>query len=244
MVISEKYNYCFIEYPRSASYAIRNELLTNYAGEDYLEKHGSLKSFKKSLPTGHKDYFVFCSIRNPLRDLISVYNVNKNNSSGRATPEFWKNYQWYIRYRELRRAKFFQYSDDTSFPCFFDELFHLPYVKPRIIAELSQDNYDYIIKVESLQNDFSIVLKKMGITQVREVPFSNVSTTREKDIDVYYPPHLRKKAVRVLGPMMKYMGYDFPHHWDVSSPPLYSRLYFELVKHFASFFWEYVKYKK
>jgi len=244
MVISKKYKYCFIEYPRSASYAIRNELLKYYDGEDYLTKHGKLQDFKKSIPTCHKDYFTFCSIRNPLRDLISIYNINKHNSSGRATPEFWKNYKWYIRYRELRRSKFFLSSDDTSFQKFFDKLFHLPYIKPRIITELSQDNYNYIIRVESLQKDFSIALKKMGIPQVREVPFYNVSTKKEKDIDIYYPPYLRKKAVRLLGPMMDYMGYDFPHSWNVSSPPLYSRLYFELVKHFASFFWKYVNYTK
>lgn len=244
MVISPKYKYCFIEYPRSASYAIRKELLKYYGGEDYLTKHGKLNDFRRSLPDDFKDYFVFCSIRNPLRDVISVYNVNKHNSSGRATPEFWKNYKWYIRRRELRRSKFFQNYEDTSFPKFFDKLFHLPYIKPRIIAELSKDNFNYIIKVESLQEDFSIVLEKLGIDQVREVPRYNVSTKKERDIDTYYPPHLRKKTVRVLGPMMEFMGYEFPASWNATSPPFLSRLYFGIIKHVASFFWEHVNYTK
>jgi hypothetical protein len=244
MVISERYKYCFIEYPRSASYAIRKELIRYYGGEDYLTKHGKLNDFKNSKPKTYGDYFIFCSIRSPLRDLISVYNINKHNSSGRAESKFWKNYKWFIRYRELRRSKFFRLSEDISFPNFFDQLFHLPYIKPRIIAELSHENYNYIIKVESLQKDFSAALRMLGIPQVREVPFYNVSTKRERDINTYYPPHLRQKVVRVLGPIMEFMGYNFPPSWNVTSIPLTSRIYFEFVKHLASFFWEHVNYTK
>lgn len=244
MVISEKYKYCFIEYPRSASYAIRNELMQYYGGEEYLTKHGKLQDFRRSLKGKEGDYFVFCSIRNPLRDIISVYNINKHNSSGRAKPDFWKNYKWYIRYRELRRSKFFKMNEDTSFPVFFDQLFNMPYIKPRIVAELKNGNYDHVIRVENLQNDFSAVLKKLGIEQVREVPQFNVSTKKEKDMDTYYPEKIRKKAIRVLGPMMKYMGYEFPESWGVKSVPISSLLYFNVMKIFAAIFWDYISYTK
>ena len=117
-------------------------------------------------------------------------------------------------------------------------------MKPRIVAELSPENYNYIIRVENLQDDFSAVLDKIGISQVREVPRYNVSTKEEKDLDSYYPPHLRKKAVRILGPMMDFMGYTFPDHWEVSSSPVMSQLYFNSVRQLASFFWDHVNYQK
>jgi len=244
MVISKKYKYCFIEYPRSASYAIRNELLEFYNGEDWVHKHARYKDFVKSLPDGYKDYFVFCSIRNPMRDIISIYNINRTNSSGRAQPGFWKNNKWYIRMHELRRAKFFDNNLDTSFQTFFKKLFILPYIKPRIIAELSTERFDYIIRVENLQEDFSTVLKKIGIQQVQPVRSYNVSTRQEVDLDVCYPEELRKKAVRILGPMMKFMGYDFPETWGVKKIPVSSRLYFNIMKPASKFFWNYISYSK
>src|SRR5260370_15026421 len=100
MVISKKYKYCFIEYPRSASYAIRAELMQFYDGEDWLDKHSSYRDFVKVLPGEHQDYFAFCSIRNPLEDIVSIYNIYRTNASGRARPEFWKDYKWYIRLYE------------------------------------------------------------------------------------------------------------------------------------------------
>ncbi len=240
MVISKKNKYCFIEYPRSASYAIRNELLEFYEGEDWLYKHSRYKDFVNSLSGEYKDYFVFCSIRNPMRDIISIYNINRTNSSGRANPEFWKTAKWYIRKHELRRAKFFDTSKDKSFQAFFKKLFFLPYIKPRIIAELSNEKFDCVIKVESIQEDFSKVLKRIGLKQVQPVRFSNVSTKKEIDLDIYYPEKLRKKALRVLGPMMKFMGYDFPKSWNVKKIPFHSQLFFNIMKPAAFIYWHYL----
>lgn len=244
MVISKKFKYCFIEYPRSASYAIRNELLEFYDGEDWLQKHSRYRDFVKSLPQEYKNYFVFCSIRNPLEDIISVYNINRTNNSSRATPEFWKDHKWYIKMRELRRANFFRNNQDTSFQNFFKKLFILPYIKPRIIAELPYNYFNFIIKVENLQEDFSIVLKKLGIKQVRPVPFYNVSTKNRIDLDVYYPKELRKKTVRILGPIMKFMNYDFPKNWNVTKIPVSSQLYFNIMKPIAACFWNHTDYLK
>lgn len=245
MIISRKYKYCFIEYPRSASYAIRKELMAFYGGEDWLEKHSSYRAFVKSLPGEHKNFFVFGSIRNPLEDIVSIYNIYRTNASGRATPDFWKNYKWYIRWYEMRRASFFRGTGDKSFQAFFKCYFGLPYVKPRILAEFSDAKLDYIIHVETIQQDFASVLKRMGIQQVRPITVVNRSSEDIIDLDNYYDtPELRDRAVRVVGPMMKFMGYEFPRHWKAKRVPLASRLYFAAVKPFASYFWNNVEYRR
>ena len=244
MVISRKYKYCFIEYPRSASYAIRKDLMQFYGGEDWLEKHSSYHAFVKSLPEEHQDYFVFASIRNPLEDIVSIYNVYRTNASGRATPEFWKNYKWYIRWYEMRRAKFFSGDGDKSFQEFFKHYFRLPYVKPRIVAEFSDAKIDHIIRVENLQHDFAAVLKKMNIPQVRPIEIVNRSSEDHIDLDKYYTEDIRQRAVRVVGPMMKFMGYNFPQHWKAMEVPRASRVYFAAVKPLASYFWNNVEYRR
>lgn len=243
MIISRTHKYCFIEYPRSASYAIRRELLELYDGEVWCDKHSPYRDFVQSLPNEYQDYFVFCSIRSPLTDVVSIYNVNRTNNSGRAQPEFWKHYRWYIRARELRRAKFFQNNDDPSFERFFNAYFHLPYIKPRILSELKSGGINAIIRVEHLEEDFARVLKGIGLEQRRPVSKINVSTKDEVSLDELYPPSLRPKAVRVLGPMMRYMGYEFPPHWN-ARVPFSSELYFRLITPFARFFWDHVGYVK
>ena len=184
MVISRKHRYCFIEYPRSASYAIRKELIELYDGENWLNKHASHQQFVQSLPTEHQDYFLFCSVRNPLADIVSIYNVNRTNNSGRADPEFWKDAGWYIRWHEMRRAKFFRANNSPSFAMFFDALFHLPFVKPRVVSELTSVGYDAVIRVETLQEDFRIVLQRLGLAQLRSVSSVNVSTSETLDLDI------------------------------------------------------------
>src|ERR1051326_4710605 len=232
MVISRKYKYCFIEYPRSASYAIRTELMQFYGGEDWLEKHSRYRDFMKSMPAEHLSYFIFCSIRNPLQDIVSMYNINRANSSGRARADFWKryNYKWYIRLHELRRAKFFAGDGDKSFQEFFKRYFSLPYVKPRIVAEFGRLKFDHIIRVENLHEDFAAVLTKLGIPQIRPVQVVNRSSEDNIDLDSYYTQEIRQRAVRVVGPMMEFMGYSFPAHWNITKIPLLSRLYFAAVK--------------
>jgi hypothetical protein len=240
MVISRKHRYCFIEYPRSASYAIRKELIELYDGEHWLNKHSSHKQFMESLPTEYKNYFLFCSIRNPLTDVVSIYNVNRTNNSGRADPEFWNDAKWYVRLHEMRRARFFRGNANASFSKFFDELFHLPFVKIRVVSELKSAGYDAVIRVENLQEDFAMVLKRLGLEQLRSVSSVNVSTTEKSDLNDVYPPELRRKAVRVLGPMMEFMGYDFPADWNVKRVPYSSQLYFEFIKPFAVIFYNHL----
>lgn len=244
MIISRKHKYCFIEYPRSASYAIRTELLKFYGGEDWLQKHSSYKAFVNSLPGEHQDYFVFCSLRTPLEDVVSIYNIYRTNASGRAKPEFWRDYKWYIRRRELRRAKFFAGAGDKSFQQFFARFFAMPYVKPRIVAELYRARFNHIIRVENLQEDFAVVLRKLGLRQIRPVQVVNRSSGGGIDLDAYYPIELRRRAVRVLGPMMRFMDYDFPQHWNVPAVPWSSRLYFAAVKPLAAWFANNVAYGK
>ncbi len=244
MVISKKHKYCFIEYPRSASYAIRKELLEFYDGENWLEKHSRYKDFAQSLPDDFKDYFVFCSIRNPMRDIISIYNINKTNASGRATPEFWTNRKWYIRMHELRRAEFFKKEGDKSFPTFFLSLFRLPYIKPRIIVEFATVKFDYIIRVENLQKDFAEVLQKLGLERKQPVRSYNVSTKGKVDLNDYYPNRIRKRAVWILGPMMNLMGYEFPEEWKVKRIPVLSKLYFKMMEPMCHIYWDYLNHSK
>lgn len=70
---------------------------------------------------------------------------------------------------EVKRFTFLQNNKETIFQDFLKKVFILPYLKPRIIAELYNKKYDYIIRIDNLQEDFSIVLQKLGLKQVRPV---------------------------------------------------------------------------
>jgi hypothetical protein len=215
-----------------------------YGGEDWLDKHSSYRAFARSLPQEHRDYFVFCSIRNPLEDIVSIYNIYRTNASGRALPEFYRNYRWYIRRHQLRRAKFFSARGDKSFQEFFRRFFRWPYVKPRVAAELHHARFDYVIRVEKLQDEFAAVLERLGLRQVRPVPVVNRCGEDSIDLDSYYPEEIRRRAVRIVGPMMDFMGYRFPDHWNEPSVPQSSRLYFAALRPFAAWFWNNVPYLK
>jgi hypothetical protein len=244
MIISKKHKYCFVEYPRSASYSIRKELIEHYDGQEWLNKHSRYQDFLDSMPTDYHNYYFFCSIRNPLTDLISIYNINRTNRSGRAKEDFWKDSKWFIRHRELRRARFFIESEDTSFQTFFKKLFKLPYIKPRILAELSNAKYNRIIRVENLQVDFKRVLEDLELEPKGFVRRSNVSTKNEINLNKYYPEELRDRAVKILGPMMQFMGYDFPETWKIKKIPATSKLFFLIMTPLSTFFWNHINYKK
>lgn len=242
MIISEKYKYCFIEYPRSASYAIQKELLELYEGEEWLDKHSTCLDFIKSRPKDHNEFFIFCSTRNPLEDLISVYNINRTNNSGRAEAEFWKDYKWYIRMRELRRAKYFQNNSNPSFHDFFIKMFRTPYIRPRIIADFLTGRIDHIIRLETIQDDFNYALGKVGLKPKREISRVNVSTREPIDLDQMYPIKVRNHAFKILGPSMNFMRYEFPNSWSPAKIPASSSLIFNCAKPIIKRFWKYVPY--
>jgi len=47
MVYSEKYNYLFVQLPRTGNTAISKELIENYSGQRILKKHSKYKEFIK-----------------------------------------------------------------------------------------------------------------------------------------------------------------------------------------------------
>lgn len=47
MVISHKYEYLFVELPRTGTTAIHNELLEKYDGQGILSKHANYRDFLK-----------------------------------------------------------------------------------------------------------------------------------------------------------------------------------------------------
>ena len=120
----------------------------------------------------------------------------------------------------------------------------MPYIKPRIVAELNNHKYNRIIRVENLQEDFTDVLNDLNLQQKQNVRRYNVSTKENIDINELYPEKLRKKAVWVLGPMMQFMGYEFPDSWNIKKIPVTSKMYFAIMKPISIFFWNFVKYKK
>lgn len=203
MIISDKYKYLFIEFPRTASTAIAKELLKYYDGTSILHKHATYHEFLKVASGKEKTYFVFSTIRNPLDKTVSAYL---------KLYSYWQNkdlskYDLITKLYMRKRLKFIK-NKETNFPIFFNKFYHLPYDDWSI---LDHKKFAFIIRYENIQNDFSEVLKKLNIKQKRALPIINKTENKKNNFYHYYTPEIRKKAKRIFSPYMQKWGYHFPN---------------------------------
>ena len=165
MVISHKYKYLFIEVYRTGSTAISSELCELYDGEKILSKHSRYHEFLKIASEEEKKYFVFSGIRNPMDMVVSGYLKMKNDHKGRYTnPSEWRRNGGTISDKNL---KLYQTVKDLTFEEYFNKYFKLPYDNWTNVAH---GKFDFIIKFENIQKDFSEVLRRLHIEQKRELP--------------------------------------------------------------------------
>ncbi len=210
MVISHKYRYLFIEIPLTGSWAIYHELCKHYGGIPILHKHASYPEFLQTATVDEKEFFVFAGLRNPLDTAVSSYFKYKtDHKNAFSNPEHLKSMK--VDSLDVKRFEFIR-DTNASFKTFFmqSSFWERPYSG---MFELSSNHLDFVIRHENLQDDFTEVLRILGIAQVRPVPILNKTQGREADWRSYYTPPMIEKAKRVYGPFMMKWGYEFPDTW-------------------------------
>lgn len=239
MVISHQHRYLFVEVPLTASWAIRYELCRHYGGTPILHKHATYPEFCRRATAAERQYFVFGTVRNPMDEVVSRYfrlvsdhkGVFSDPGRGRSLEAEPVDRQRYDFVRS-RRADF-----DTFFLRYHRRAFGS-------LIDIDSDRYDAVIRYESLQADFSHVLRRLGIREVGPVPVTNATSGKPKDWASFYSERTRARAQRVFGPFMRKWGYEFPQDWPAWEPLSRHELEFRLLCWLRTVYMSRVRYDR
>jgi hypothetical protein len=226
MIISHKYRYVFVEAPHTGSTAISRELCELYDGQSILYKHANYSEFKRYANGAEKNYFIFSSVRNPLDERVSAYvkflNNHKSNYNNKC--KLARNGGW-ISDRDIVRYKFIQ-NKDNNFSDFLKKFHTYPYTHH---INNNKKYCNFVIRFEHLQEDFSKVLKMIGITQIRPLPVLNKTKGKKNYLD-YYDDNVIDHAVKIFSPFMEEWSYSFPDSWPDINHNFLNHFKYYLIK--------------
>jgi hypothetical protein len=238
MIISHKHRYLFVEIPFTGTTAIGQELCDYYDGQPILWRHSYYAEFLKIASPNERDYFVFCSIRNPLDITVTqYYKIVTNHREKFTDPEKLKRRSS----RDQRgKTKLYQVltEGNIDFQTYFLNYYKRPY---NSWAGLIRGHFDYLIRFESLQEDFARVLRLLGLEPERPLPVRNATRERKKDFWSYYTPAMIPRAKRVFGPFMKQWGYQFPPEWGEANVTWLNQFEFEIFTLLKKIKWTYFR---
>jgi hypothetical protein len=239
MIISHKRKYLFVELPLTGTTAISRELRENYDGVEYLHKHATYLEFLRAATAEERTYFVFSNIRNPMDVAVSLYFKYRTNHKQRFTDKSrLREHKILVRFDDLRKFRFIQ-KNEASFAEFFLRFYCLPYNN---WSQLSHKQFDFILRFESLQADFSEVLRRLGLQQVQPLPAVN-KTAEKGHFLTYYTPETFKRARRVFGPFLEKWGYEFPEEWGDVKISWTSRVEFAACNLPRQVYWRFLRGK-
>ena len=236
MVISHKYKYVFIETPQTGCSAIRNELIDNYSGESILRKHSVYSHFLINASEEEKNYFVFSSIRNPLDKVVSTYLKFKTNHRNRFTNELSKN--WRKAIFEFRNRIMFKKINNAEFS-YNDYLKNIyPYDD---ISTLDHKKFNFILRYETLDEDFERVLQLLDIKQTRELPKYNATASKKNFMHYYIEKETQLLAFKKFAIFMDYWNYEYPKDWGTFKIKVSQKLKWRLFHFIRIFTWGYFR---
>ena len=197
MVISHQYQYIFVQLEKTASSAIAKELCEYYEGREILWKHARYEDFLAVATMEEKKYFAFAGVRNPLDIAVSRYHLRLLGRGNR------------IDKNNLRQYLFLK--EHSSFEDFF-----LKFYAGDIYNDWKTNYYnqlDYIYRYENLQADFSLILNKLKIRQIRPLPWFNKTPDKRVFKEYYNNQVIQSKAMIVFEKYCRKWKYDFPDDW-------------------------------
>lgn len=237
MIISDTHKYLFIEIPLTASYAVRQELCTSYGGVPILHKHAGFSEFLRIARPSQREYFVFATVRHPLDVAVSRYfKLKTDHKGGFSDPASADELR--VDYSDLDKFRFVQ-EQEASFAAYFRRYHKRPYSG---MINSSRRNINFVMRYESLQKDFSALLHRLGIDQVRPVPVVNVTRGRRKEWEAYYTADIIEQAKANFGPFMREWGYQFPASWGEYSRSVVKGAEYRLLQVLAGAYLRHVRY--
>lgn len=234
MIISDGHRYVFVELPHTGSSAISRELRERYGGRRILHKHATYEEFLKVATPDQRTYFVFSGIRNPLDEAVSIYHKFLTDHHRRFTdPARLARRGWVARHRDLIKYRFIA-GRSADFPSFFRRFYRWPYNNS---SHLAHRHFDFVLRYESLQHDFAVVLERLGLDAQRPLPVVNATGSRDRGFTTYYTSEIIPQAKRVFGPFMEQWGYGFPPSWGALSISRWLRLRFATFNAVRALYW-------
>lgn len=204
MIISHKYKYIFIQLEQTGSSSMAKELCKYYDGVPILWKHARYSDFLKLASEDERKYYSFSGVRNPLDSVVSLYFRHKFDPANR-----FKNLDNNSSKLNIKMFNFIK--NDCDFAIFLKKFYYKSIYHNWKSRDFKKLNYVY--KYENIQNDFSIILTKLNIKQIRPLPNKSRAINREKDFKVYYPDEIQGMAKIIFSYQMKKFNYLFPKYW-------------------------------
>jgi hypothetical protein len=222
MIVSDKYKYVFIQNAMTASSVTGKELRNNHDGKDFLWKHAKYEDFLKVATKEQKEYLVIGTIRNPLDCLVTKYCrlVNdpilsrlKNDIKAAKKKGFSLTVLSKLIYVTLRRIKFrvFKFSFKSYVKSELSKI--KPDSKKMSFVLWDTENLDFILKYESIDDDFNRLLKTINSEKITTIPRGR-KTRNKKPFLSYYDEASIKIVKNKMSNVMKKLGYDFPKEWN------------------------------
>ena len=101
---------------------------------------------------------------------------------------------------------------------------------------------DFVVRFESLSDDFAEAIRRIGLTPKRKLPARNVTGGRSRSLDDYYTSDAaRRRAAWVFGPYMREWNYDFPESWGDVSVPAWSEAEQRVLRFYRGLYWRFVR---
>lgn len=261
MIVSHQHRYVFVELPRTGSTAVEKELIASYGGTRILKKHSTHADFLAQASEDQRDYFAFSSLRNPMDDAVSRYHKIKTDHNNRYSDPIRRKYRVGNRgsaaFEETglsakgekpeRRAPIellenrhhtWITRNEADFATYFLRFYHLPH---DTWARLSHADLDFLIRFESLEDDFGEALRQIGLEKIRPLPVKNKTREKSTDFSIYYTPQTIPRALRVFGPYMQRWGYDFPPEWGDQHVPASARVLFDTLAIPRALYWRIIR---
>jgi chondroitin 4-sulfotransferase 11 len=203
-MISHEHKCIFIHIPKTGGMSIEQAL-----GVDLSKFHSPSTSIKIKhgtpddwlYPQYWDKYFTFTFVRNPWARIVSSYCYIQNRSL-RCD-----------RFRGWKLKRFFQRQESYSINGFRsfvkkwlprDFKYYDLWFAPQL-SWLSAD-YDFIGRLENLQQDFNIVCDKIGIPRFSP---SHINKTEHKHYIEYYDDETREIVAEKYAKDIEYFGYEF-----------------------------------
>ncbi len=235
MIVSPRHKYVFIENHRTASTAVAKELVDLYDGESVLFKHAVYDLFVEWAGADADQYFVFAGVRNPMDEVVSKFFKLKSDHKGNfSNPAALRKNGGWLPDQVVREFEFVQ-RPGVDFAAYFRAFYTHPYVSPYVLV---RNELDLTIRFEYIQEDFSALLRLIGVPQVRPLPVVNRTRKADRDFASFYTPDIRRQAIRVFGPAMSVSGYIFPPEWKASDIPVAHRAAFYAMYFAKKTYWK------
>lgn len=181
-----RYGNLFSKYQENIHYKrLKKYLLDRVVGNIYT-KHTPAWRVKKYLSTKWRKYFTFGVVRNPYNRAYSYYR-------------FIQKCENHELYQQVKNQTFKEYVFSLKSHRWIDYQYYYFCENKKLII-------DYVVKMESLQQEIDAVKQRLGVIEDIEIPHTN-STEKKSDYLSYYSREMIDEINRIFHDDFEIFGY-------------------------------------